>query len=176
MCIRDRIQVPEQVAAVTKAQVEGATRFATFGLETTEKFVAFQLAHAKSAFGDAVTSAKAFTEMKEPAALPDIKASVEPTVEKMTAYAKGLYELSASTQAQFSRLVEEQMNAVNGQMLSMLDNAAKNGPAGTELAVSAIKSALAAANSAYDNISKATKQATEMAEANLATVTKKKAA
>jgi hypothetical protein len=54
--------------------------------------------------------------------------------------------------------------------------AAKNGPAGTELAVSAIKSALAAANSAYDNISKATKQATEMAEANLATVTKKKAA
>jgi hypothetical protein len=68
------------------------------------------------------------------------------------------------------------MNAVNGQMLSMLDTAAKNGPAGTELAVSAIKSALAAANSAYDNISKATKQATEMAEANLATVTKKKAA
>jgi phasin family protein len=170
------IQVPEQVAAVTKAQVEGATKFATFGLEMTEKFVAFQLAYAKSAFGDAVTSAKALADMKEPAALPDIKASVEPTVEKMTAYAKGLYELSATSQAQFSKLVEEQMNAVNTQMLSMLDTAAKNGPAGTELAVSAIKSALAAANSAYDNISKATKQATEMAEANLATVTKKKAA
>jgi len=85
------IQVPEQVAAVTKAQVEGATKFATFGLEMTEKFVAFQLAHAKAVFGDAVTSAKAFSEMKEPTALPDIKASVEPTVEKMTAYAKGLY-------------------------------------------------------------------------------------
>jgi phasin family protein len=170
------IQVPEQVAAVTKAQVEGATRLATFGLETTEKFVAFQLGHAKSAFGDALSSAKALADVKDPAALPDIKASVEPTIEKMTAYAKGLYELSASTQVQFSKLVEEQMTALNSQMLSMLDNAAKNGPAGTELAVSAIKSALAAANSAYDNISKATRQATEIAEANLATVTKKKAA
>jgi len=173
------IQVPEQVAAVTKAQVEGATKFANFGLEMTEKFVAFQLAYAKAAFGDAVTSAKTFSEMKEPASLPDMKASVEPTVEKMTAYAKGLYELSAASQAQFSKLVEEQMTSVNSQMVSMLDSAAKNGPAGTELAVSALKSALAAANSAYDNISKATKQATQLAEANLASATetvKKKAA
>ncbi len=173
------IQVPEQIAAVTKAQVEGAVKFATLGLETTEKFVAFQMKHAKAAFGDAVSSAKSFSELKEPAALPDVKSTmVEPAVEKMTAYAKGLYELSASTQAQFSKLVEEQMNSVNKQMLSMLDTAAKNGPAGTELAVSAIKSALAAANTAYDNMSKVTKQAAEMAEANLASVTegKKKAA
>jgi phasin family protein len=173
------IQVPEQVAAVSKAQVEGAVKFATFGLEATEKFVAFQMKHAKSAFGDAVVNAKSLAEMKEPAALPDVKATVvEPAVEKMTAYAKGLYELSASTQAQFAKLVEEQMNSVNKQMLSMLDSAAKNGPAGTDIAVSAIKSALAAANTAYDNMSKVTKQATEMAEANLASVTegKKKAA
>ena len=68
---------------------------------------------------------------------------------------------------------------MNKQMLSMLDTAAKNGPAGTELAVSAIKSAIVAANTAYDNLAKATKQAAGMAEANLATLTegsKKKAA
>jgi phasin family protein len=174
------IQVPEQVSAVTKAQVEGAVKFATFGLEATEKFVQFQLAQAKVAFGDAVTTAKGMADMKEPVALPDVKSTmVDPAVEKMTAYAKGLYELSASTQAQFARMVEEHMGMVNKQMLSALDTAAKNGPAGTDLAVSAIKSALAAANSAYDNISKATKQATELAEANLASVTetvKKKAA
>jgi len=172
------IQVPEQIAAVTKAQVEGATKFATFGLETTEKFVEFQLKFAKAAFGDAVSTAKSMSEIKDPAAIPDIKASVEPAVQKMTAYAKGLYELSTASQLAFSKLVEEQMNTVNQQMVSMLDNAAKNGPAGTEIAVSAIKQAMAAANSAYDNLSKATKQATEIAEANLATVTdsKKKAA
>lgn len=172
------IQVPEQLAAVTKAQVEGATKFATFGLETTEKFVEFQLRFARSAFGDAVSTAKSMSEIKDATTIPDIKATVEPAVEKMTAYAKGLYELSTATQVAFSKLIEEQMNTVNQQMMSMLDNAAKNGPAGTEIAVSAIKQAMAAANSAYDNLSKVTKQATEMAEANLASVveSKKKAA
>lgn len=166
------IQVPEQVAAVTKAQVEGAVKFATFGLEATEKFVEFQLKHAKVAFGDVVTNAKSMSDMKDAPTMPEMKsAMVEPAVEKMTAYAKGLYELSAATQAQFSKLVEEQMSFVNSQMLSMLDSAAKNGPAGSDFAVSAIKSALAAANSAYDNLSKATKQATDMAEANIASVT-----
>jgi len=166
------IQVPEQVAAVTKAQVEGAVKFATFGLEATEKFVDFQLKHAKVAVGDAVASAKSMADMKEPAALPDMKATlVDPAVEKMTAYAKGLYELSAATQTQFSKMIEEHMTLVNNQMVSMLDAAAKNGPAGSDLAVSAMKSALAAANSAYDNMSKATRQASDLAQANLATVT-----
>lgn len=166
------IQVPEQVSAVAKAQVEGAIKFATFGLESTEKFVEFQMKHAKVAFGDAVKSAKSAVELKEPTPLTEVKSTfVDPTVDKMTAYAKGLYELSSSTQSQFAKLVEEQIGAVNKQMLSMLDSAAKNGPAGTELAVSALKSAIVAANTAYDNIAKATKQAAGMAEANLATLT-----
>ena len=35
-------------------------------------------------------------------------------------------------------------------------------PAGSDVAVSAVKSMLAAANSAYDNLTKVTKQATEI--------------
>ena len=166
------IQVPEQVSAIAKAQVDSAIKFATFGIESTEKFVEFQMKYAKVAFGDAVKSAKSVVELKEPTPLAEVKATfVDPTVEKMTAYGKGLYELSSTTQSQFAKLIEEQIGAVNKQVLSMLDTAAKNGPAGTELAVSALKSAIVAANTAYDNIAKATKQAAGMAEANLATLT-----
>ncbi|MGE5639381.1 MAG: phasin family protein, partial [Clostridia bacterium] len=43
----------------------------------------------------------------------------------------------------------------------------KNAPAGSDVAVAAVKSMLAAANSAYDNLTKVTKQATEIAEANV---------
>ena len=169
------IQVPEQVSAMAKSQVEGAIKFATFGIEAAEKFVEFQMKHAKVAFGDAVKSAKSVVDLKEPAPLAEVKSTfVDPSVEKMTAYAKGLYELSSATQSQFAKLVEEQMSAANKEMLSMLDTAAKNGPAGTELAVSAIKSAVVAANTAYDNLAKATKQAAGMAEANLATLTEGK--
>ena len=40
-----------------------------------------------------------------------------------------------------------------------------------DVAVAAVKSAMAAANSAYDNFTKVVKQATDMAESNVATVT-----
>jgi hypothetical protein len=64
----------------------------------------------------------------------------------------------------------------------MLDKLAKNAPAGSDVAVAAVKSALAAANTAYDSVSKAARQATELAEANFAAAsnaakeTRKKAA
>ena len=45
------------------------------------------------------------------------------------------------------------------------------GTAGSDVAVAAVKSMLAAANSAYDNLTKVAKQATEIAEANVAAAT-----
>ena len=47
----------------------------------------------------------------------------------------------------------------------------KNAPAGTESAVALVKSAITAANNAYESVHKAAKQAADMAEANFAAVT-----
>ena len=44
-------------------------------------------------------------------------------------------------------------------------------PAGSDVAVAAVKSAMAAANSAYDSFTKVVKQATDMAEANVTAAT-----
>jgi len=55
--------------------------------------------------------------------------------------------------------------------MSVVDNAVKNAPAGTENAVVLIKSAVAAANNAFDSVQKAAKQAANVAEANFQAVT-----
>jgi len=47
----------------------------------------------------------------------------------------------------------------------------RDAAAGSDVAVAAVKSMLAAANSAYDNLTKVAKQATEIAEANVAAAT-----
>ena len=52
-----------------------------------------------------------------------------------------------------------------------LDKLVKTAPAGSEVGVAAVKSAIAAVNSAYDNLNKVAKQATEIAEANVAAAT-----
>ncbi len=48
----------------------------------------------------------------------------------------------------------------------MVETAAKNAPAGSETAVAVMKSAVSAANNAFESVQKAVKQATDAAEAN----------
>ena len=59
------------------------------------------------------------------------------------------------------------------EFANLIDKSFKNAPAGSETAVAAVKSAVAAATSAYDNASKIAKQALDMAEANFANAASK---
>jgi cell division ATPase FtsA len=52
-----------------------------------------------------------------------------------------------------------------------MDSASQNAPAGSEQAVAMMKGAVNAANSAFETVQKAVKQATDLAESNLASVT-----
>jgi hypothetical protein len=66
-------------------------------------------------------------------------------------------------------------------VVSALDKAATNAPAGAEFAVAALRSAVGSANMAFDNMSKVAKQFAEITEANVtaaakATTGKKKGA
>jgi hypothetical protein len=57
-------------------------------------------------------------------------------------------------------------------MQAAIDAFSKNAPMGSEGVVTLVKQAVTAANSAFDQVNKATKQAVEMAEANMAAATK----
>jgi len=54
---------------------------------------------------------------------------------------------------------------------SLVESTAKNAPAGSETAVAVMKSAVSAANNAFESVQKAVKQASDLAEANLKAVT-----
>ena len=66
---------------------------------------------------------------------------------------------------------DAQMAELQKSMTSAIDGALKNAPAGTENAVTLVKSAMSAANNAYESVHKAAKQAAEVAEANFQAVT-----
>src|SRR5678816_2326898 len=143
-----------------------------------------QLKTAKSAFADGVQQAKAFTEIKDVQELAQLKNTLaQPTLEKATSYVKSVYDVAATTQSEINKLVEEQVAEFNKQVVTGLDKVVKSAPAGSEVAVAAVKSAISAVNSAYDNISKSAKQFSEMTHANVeaatnqaVNVSKKKAA
>jgi pectin methylesterase-like acyl-CoA thioesterase len=86
--------------------------------------------------------------------------------EKTAAYSRHLYDIASSASADLTKSVEEQTGDAQKKFASLVDNAAKNAPAGSEAAVAMLKSSVAAANNALESVQKAVKQATEVAEAN----------
>ena len=77
-----------------------------------------------------------------------------------------LLDQAQEMQAEFTRQFEGQVADVQKKFLAVVDNAAKNAPAGSETAVAVFKSAVAAGNNALESVQKAVKQATDVAEAN----------
>jgi len=161
-------QTPEQIIAMNKSSLEATMRFAGVAIEGAERMIDLQMKAAKSAFADSIQSAKALAAVKdfqELAALKDTMA--QPTMEKATAYAKSVYDLTSETQAEIGKLVEAQVAEFNKEVVTGLDKMVKTAPAGSEVGVAAIKSAIAAVNSSYDNLTKVAKQFAQASQANM---------
>ncbi|CAG0931503.1 MAG: hypothetical protein EFKGCFLK_02176 [Rhodocyclaceae bacterium] len=166
------LTTPEQLASANKANVEAMLTLANTAFASAERFAALNLNTARAVLEDGVNNAKALLGAKDLQEVISLQATLaQPSVEKAVAYSRSVYEISAQTQEEFSKLVEAQFAEVNKNVAATLDKAAKSAPAGSDVAVAAVKSAIAAANSAYDTMSKAAKQVAEIAEANVAAAT-----
>ncbi|MGH8866035.1 MAG: phasin family protein, partial [Burkholderiales bacterium] len=166
-------QTPEQLVAINKANLEVAMKFAGVALQGAERILDLQLKAAKTAFADSVENAKTIAAVKDLQQLAALKDSMgQPTLEKATAYAKSVYDVTSATQAEFGKLVEEQVSEFNKQVVTALDKIVKTAPAGSEVGIAALKSGIAAVNSAYENVSKVAKQFTEATQSNFEAVAK----
>lgn len=163
---------PEQFAAANKANIETLLTLANSAFANAERLAALNLNTARSVLEDGVANAKALLAVKDVQELVNLQASLaQPLVEKAVAYNRSVYEIASQSQEEFSKLFEAQIAELNKNLATALDKAAKSAPAGSDVAVAAVKSAIAAANSAYDSVSKAAKQVAEIAEANVAAAT-----
>jgi len=163
---------PEQIASANKANVESLLTLANTAFASAERFAALNLNTARNLLEDVVANAKILMGAKDVQELMNIQASLaQPTVEKAVAYSRSVYEIASQTQDEMTKVFEAQFAEANKTMTSALDKAVKNAPVGSDVAVAAVKSAIAAANSAYDSMTKAAKQVAEIAEANVAAAT-----
>ncbi len=163
---------PEQLVAAQKANVETLFGLTHKAFEGVEKLVELNLQVAKAALGEVAETTKAAMSVKDAQELMALQASLlQPTAEKAAAYSRHLYDIVAGTNAEVTKVAEVQIADAQKKVLSLVDNAVKNAPAGTENAVALVKSAVAAANNAYETVQKAAKQATDIAEANFQAVT-----
>jgi phasin family protein len=163
---------PEQMSSANKANVETLLTIANTAFASAERLAALNLNTARVLLEDAVGTAKALMSAKDPQELIAMQSTLaQPSLEKAVAYSRSVYEIATQTQEELGKVFEGQFAELNKNVSTALDKAAKNAPAGSDVAVAAVKSAIAAANSAYDSMTKAAKQVAEMTEANVAAAT-----
>ncbi len=157
----------EQVLASNKANVETLFGLTTKAFEGVEKLVELNVTASRAALAEAATHTKSVLSVKDAQELLALQAGLlQPLAEKTAAYSRHLYDIASGTGAEFTKAFEGQVSEAQGKFMSVVDNAAKNAPAGSEAAVAVMKSAVSAANNAFESVQKAVKQASDISEAN----------
>ncbi|MCZ2104651.1 MAG: phasin family protein [Burkholderiales bacterium] len=162
----------EQILAAQKANLETLFGLTNKAFEGVEKLVELNVTASRAALNEANSHAQAVLSAKDAQELLTLQASLfQPLAEKTLAYSRHLYEIASNTGAEFSKAFEAQATEAQRTFANFVDSTAKNAPAGTETTVAVFKSAVSAANNAFESVQKAVKQATDMAEANFNAVT-----
>lgn len=162
---------PEQMLAAHKANVETLFGLTNKAFEGMEKLVELNVTAARAALNESAAQAQAVMSVKDAQELLALQASLfQPLAEKAAAYSRHVYDIAQATSAEFAKTFEAQAADAQKQFTALVDSVAKNAPAGSETAVAMMKSAVAAANNAYESVQKVVKQATDVAQANMEAV------
>jgi phasin family protein len=159
---------PNSLADLGQASVAAAARATRISLDSAERAIAVQLEYAKGALEQAALTARAVGQAKDVNELLALRSRIaENAVENLLGYSRSLYEVASEAQAEYSRLAEERMGAFQQAVSAGVDQAAKSAPGGSDMAVAAMKSQLAATTAAFDTFSKAARNLASFADAGI---------
>lgn len=162
---------PEQLIATHKANLETLFGLTTKAFEGVEKIVELNVAASRAALTEAANHTQALLNVKDAQELLTLQSSLfQPLAEKTAAYNRHLYNIATSTSTELSKTLEAKAGEFQQGFNNLVESTAKNAPAGSETAVAVMKSAVSAANNAFESVQKAVKQASDLAEANLKAV------
>jgi len=160
---------PEQIQAAAKANMEAILTLATSQFAALEKIAGLNAGFAKTAFEDSIANARALAGASDVQDLANLQRSfAQPTIDRTLAYSRSVYEVATHAGAEAAKITERRVAEWKEDFVSLLDKAAKNAPAGSEVTVTAVKQMLAVANTAYDNFSKVARHASEIADEGMA--------
>jgi phasin family protein len=164
---------PSQFLELQKVHVEAMNSVGRALIAAAERLASLNVAATRSAIDSATEAAQSLSSVKDPKELVALSgASAQPSVEKLVNYTRELVGIANGVNSEISKVVEQQIADSNKRVAELLDYASKNAPAGSEQALAMLRSAVAAGNTAFDTVSKVSRQAADWAETNFATAAK----
>lgn len=166
------LPTPEQFAATQKAGFDALFGLTNKAFEGAVQLADLNLQAARAAFAEGQEHVQASLSAKDPQAFLALQAgAAQPAAEKAIAWGRSVYDIVSGTHAQLSQAVESHFAQQQRAVQSLVENALKNAPAGSESVVAAFQSAFSAASTAYETANNAAKQVVEITERNVQAAT-----
>jgi len=156
------------ISELGRSTVDAATRFTRISLDSAERAFTIQLEYAKAAITQSTNTARAVAQVKDVQQLLALRTRLaENAMENLLGYSRSLYEVASEAQSELGKLAEENMSTFQQSVGESVDQATKAAPAGSDVAVAAMKSSMAATTAAFDTFNKAARQVASYADAGV---------
>ena len=161
----------EQFIATNKANAQALEGLASQAHASIEKLVELNMTASKALLGESFSHVQAVLGAKDAQEFLALQSGVlKPLAEKSVAYFQHVQTILADSSAEFTKVVEAKTAEAQKAFSGVVENLAKNAPAGTESAVAAFKSALTAGQSAVESAQASAKKTVEAAQSQFTAV------
>ena len=165
----------DQLTAANEAAITQFAQFAQMSLANIERLTTLGLDAARDSVEQATAHAQSLAGAKDVTEVIALNsAAFEPVMKRAYAYSRTAYDSASETNNEVKKVFEKQAAEYNRAAVAALEEAFKYAPAGSETLVENVKTAIAAAQTAYNNAAAINKQiydsVEKSVEQNVATV------
>jgi phasin family protein len=169
--IRMMYSYQEQLSAATKTNIESQlaliSTLTAKTFESVEKVIGLNLNVARTSLEESAAAAQQLLAAKDAQEFFAVTAAQTQPTEKNLAYGRHLASIASSFQAECTKAAEAQFAEINRKVIALIEELSKNAPAGSDAAITLLKTTIGNVSAGYDQLSKTTKQAIETLEANI---------
>lgn len=150
----------DQFADIHRKNMEAAMRLAQMSIDNSQRVVGLQAELAKALFESSMSNAKESAKVKSPQDLLKLRTEyVQNTTQKVVEVAQQVAEIGNRSRAEFSQILTEQLASGNKDLADSMQGFMKSLPVGVPNVMEAMKQAMSTANTAFEQISKASASA-----------------
>lgn len=163
---------PEQLIATNKANARALAGLGSNVFAGIEKLVGLNLAASKAMMAESFDNMQSIMGAKDPSEFLALQTgSIQSLAEKSTAYGKHMVSIVTESGAELTQMVEGNVAQAQKGFSALVENMAKNAPAGSESAIALFKNTLTASQNAIESAQKTAKSAMAVAESNYSAMT-----
>jgi phasin family protein len=162
------MQVQELVSATQKSSVEMFADLSSAFADGMDKICHLNMEAARSMLSASHDFSQQVLSSKSPSDWLTLQDTfVHPATDQVQNYNRQLLDIAATAQATYVRCTQAQVEECSERTRTLLQDFAKNAPQGSGPVVTALESAISAANQLYGSLQQTSQQAIEVARSNM---------